>query len=179
MDHLVSRARQGDKNAENEILRNLSARFHVLAKQRIKDPETARDIAQDACLTVLQKYRSETFTKGFEPWAYGVLRMKIGNYYQMASTRQAKNSKRDAETATEGTTFQPPDAETERRLLICLRKLLRINRLYARTLNLMYQGYKTDEICERLGTTPSAHYSNLNRARTFLKKCIQEREHLK
>ncbi|NIO21904.1 MAG: hypothetical protein GTN76_14535, partial [Candidatus Aenigmarchaeota archaeon] len=87
MDELLSKAREGDEKAERELFQYLFVRFKALAKRRIGEGE-AEDIAQEACLTVLEKYKTQTFTKGFETWAYGVLKMKIGNYMQGLMVKQ-------------------------------------------------------------------------------------------
>ena len=82
MDELLAKVKAGDQAAEKQIFQILHVRFRLLAKRRVRGEESAKDIAQDACATVLEKYKTEEFTISFEAWAYGVLRMKIGNHFQ-------------------------------------------------------------------------------------------------
>jgi RNA polymerase sigma factor (sigma-70 family) len=170
LDDLVARARSGDMKAEEELFRVLRARFFAFAKRKVGDPEAAKDIAQDACVTVLQKYKTTTFTTSFAAWAHGVLKNKIGNYWQGGPPGGIK----DGVDMTDGVTPTQPDGELRRKLIWCFRFLMKKNRRYARALNLVYQGYRTDEICRRLGVNAGNLYAILCRARASLKKCIEK-----
>jgi RNA polymerase sigma-70 factor (ECF subfamily) len=171
IDRLLNQARAGDQAAESQLLEYLSARFRLLAEQRVEDREAAEDIAQTALMVVLSKYRKEVFSKGFEPWAYGILRMKIGNYYQKRAVRRIERPK-DAETL--GAVGVPDvDPNLERQLINCLKKIFKINSRYARTLVLTYLGYSAEDVCRRLHVSRQNHYSNLHRARIMLKTCLE------
>lgn len=173
MDQLLTLARQGDIKAEETLFNFLLVRFTVLAKRRLGEEE-ARDAAQDACLTVLEKYRAEAPTERFEAWAYGVLRRKIGNYYQKRDVRgkvmgddaRIEETVQDGEGATA--------ALARRRALECLRLLVREFPRYARVLTLVYQGFTTAEISRRLRVTPGHVYVLLNRGREILSACIDK-----
>jgi DNA-directed RNA polymerase specialized sigma24 family protein len=67
-----------------------------------------------------------------------------------------------------------PDPRFERQLLECLRKVGRHNNNFARALNLNYQGYSTEEICDRLKLTKVNFYSILSRARSMLDLCLKK-----
>ena len=88
MKQLLERALVGDKEAEKELFQYLFVRFKLFAKQKGRGVQDAEDIAQEACVTILEKYKSQSFTAGFEAWAYGVLRMKIGNFLQKKAARK-------------------------------------------------------------------------------------------
>jgi len=170
LEQLFERARSGDQSAERDLYDHLFVRFTTIAKRRIG--EDAEDIAQDACLTVLQKYRDETYYKGFEPWAHGVLRMKIGNYLR-GPMRKKKAQIGEYDDQFPGAGAQKPFDPTLRQdLLSCLRKIIKRNVTYARVLNLSHLGYKTEDVCQRLGITPNNAYVILNRGRRMLKKCL-------
>ncbi len=72
--------------------------FLALAKRRVRDEQDAEEIVQDALMTVVEKSASQTFEKSFLQWAFGVLRNKIGNYYQQRERRH-----RTTEEMTEDT----------------------------------------------------------------------------
>ncbi len=169
LDDLVARARLGDIEAEEELFRLLLVRFVAFAKRKVGDPEAAKDIAQDACVTVLQKYKTTTFTISFAAWAHGVLKNKIGNYWQGRPPGGIKVGV----DMTDGFTPTQPDEELRRKLIRCFRLLMKKNRRYARALNLVHQGYLTDEICRRLRVNAGNLYAILCRARTRLKKCME------
>lgn len=165
---LLSRARSGDQGAEQEMFEHLLCRFRLFARRRIGDVHAAEDVAQDACLTVLQKYQRQTFTKGFEPWAWGVLQMHIKAY--------CRRRLDDRETLVADPPDQTPagdlDPALERQLLDCLARIAAVNRGYARALVLIYQGHSTEAICARLGIPRNHLYVTLHRARAQLRKCL-------
>jgi DNA-directed RNA polymerase specialized sigma24 family protein len=174
MNHLVERAKRGDKSAEQEIFAQLHDRFSLLARRKISDREAACDVAQKACLTVLEKYKMETFTVGFEAWAYGVLLMNIRSYYHAVSSDRPATVSLSAEEVAHLSPSPAVDPSVESRLLECLRKLVIHNRRYARVLNLSYQGYLVPEICEKLNVSANALYVLLNRARSALWTCLND-----
>ena len=168
---LLARARQGDKKAEEEIFRFLYERFALIAKYRL-GREEARDISQDACMTILEKFRAEKIPDNFEAWAHGVLRMKIGNFLQK---REVRHKVMVDEMFIGGAAEQPdipPNPEFKRKLLDCLRKIIQVYPRYARALNLVHQGYKTNEICDRMGINAGNLYVILNRGRSMLGRCL-------
>jgi RNA polymerase sigma factor (sigma-70 family) len=172
MNELLSKARDGDEKAEKQLFQYLFVRFKTFAKRRIGEGE-AEDIAQEACVTVLQKYKSETFTRGFEAWAYGVLKMKIGNYMQGLLVKQKSLVSEAEADHAERISSPEPGYDLKRKLIDCLKQLLKFNRFYARVLNLIYQGYDTGEISRRLRIKPNSSYVILNRGRRYLRTCLE------
>lgn len=68
-------------------------------------------------------------------------------------------------------TFRP-DPDLEMNLARCLRRLIQSYPRYARVLNLKYQGYSTEQICEKLRITRDNLYVLHSRARAELKGCL-------
>jgi len=91
---VLARAQSGDKESEEKLFQHLRVRFTVIAKQRLKE-DYAEDIAHEACLTVLSKYKGLSSEVIFEPWAYKVLRNKIGSFMRDSKTRNGKLSYSD------------------------------------------------------------------------------------
>lgn len=173
MDQLLALARQGDKGAQEKLFGFLLVRFTLLAKRRMREEE-ARDAAQDACLTVFQKYRTEAPAERFEAWAYAILRRKIGNCYQKQDVRErvmGDGTRIDDVADASGGTLPP---HIRNALLECLRKLVRTFPRYARALNLVYQGYDTEEVCRRLRIRQGYVYVLLNRGRDMLNECLEK-----
>jgi len=170
---LIDKALQGDRAAENEILTHLRVRFSYLAKRRIGEAD-AEDIAQDACITVLEKYHTEMPPAGFEAWAYGVLRKKIGNYLQSREVRRRVNVSGREVADSPDLSDRAVDPALKMRLIRCLRDLVGSFPRYARVLNLTHLGYKTTEICTRMQIKPNNLYVMLNRGRHMLKDCVEK-----
>ena len=172
MNQLLSRVINGDKSAEQLLFQMLHVRFRVIAKRRTRG-QVGDDIAQDACLTVLEKLRSGVRPDNFEAWAYNVLRNKIGNYYQYRDTRRPVAPSRPLRPGTADAGLAEDELHTRHTLLECMHKLIRAFPRHARVLNLIYQGYDTEEICGRLEIKPSYLYVILNRGRRMLRECIE------
>lgn len=172
LEDLLTLARSGDKAAEGKIFERLLVRFTLIAKRRI-DGDDARDVAQDACLTILEKYRTEAPAGRFEAWAHGILYNKIGNFYQRREVRRSWHAGVVSGDAAQ-LSDPPPQQELRRKLLGCIRKLVVGNRRYARALNLMFLGYKTNEICVKLNIQPGHLYVILNRGRRLLINCLDK-----
>lgn len=168
----MTKARKGDEKAERELFQYLFVRFKTLAKRRIGKGE-AEDVAQEACVTVLQKYKTETFTKSFEAWAHGVLKMKIGNYMQGLMVKQKGVAPESEADQAAGASSPAPNYDLKRKLIDCLKQIIKRNRLYARALNFVHQGYQTDEISRKLRIRPNNFYVILNRGRRLLRTCLE------
>ena len=174
INELLPRAIDGDKDAENEIFRILSVRFRLFARQKIGDREAADDIAQKACVICLEKYKNETFSVGFDAWAYGVLRMGLKSYFHGIVDERKKTADIYSGDAPSLPAPVDIDPSIESRLIECLEKIIPVNTRYARVINLVYQGYNADEICMKLGVSKNNYYVILNRARSLLWKCLEE-----
>jgi len=170
MEALAKKAIGGDAAAERQLFEKLSERFRQLAKLRVGE-EYCEDLAQEACATVFEKYRNETFTVGFPAWAHGVLRMKIGNYLQKKTRMSGRELEIDE--TVEKSRARDVDPDLKRFLAECLRELIRTGGHYARILNLVHQGYGTADICERLSITANSCYVSLSRGRSMLKHCLE------
>lgn len=171
LQQTLTKARGGDESAREELFRYLHVRFSVVAKRRIGEQD-AEDIVHDACVTVLEKYRSLAPDVQFEAWAYKVLRNKIGSYLRNLAVRH-KAVDTTGRIDGIGSSRQPEiDPELRMRLILCLRKVTRVYPDYARALNLVNLGYKTREICQRLNVRPNHLYVMLHRCRSWLGDCV-------
>lgn len=173
VQQVFNQARQGDKTAEQKCLEYLRVRFVQFAKYKIGGSE-AEDLAQEACLTVLQRYKEDGPRDHFEAWAYKILRNKIGNYIQADNVR--RRTMVDCDRLPEGTNAVAPasDPMLRSKMLNCLKKVLKGYPRYARVLNFSQQGYRTEEICERMGVTANNLYVMLNRGRKLFNDCLGE-----
>lgn len=171
MQQLLIKAKQGDKAAIEQIITYLRVRFVLLAKRRIGE-EHCEDIAQEACITILEKLKDDSPEDNFEAWAYQVLRNKIGNYLQSSNLRQKRMVSTEHIDYLDKPTVSDLNPVFRRRLIDCLKKLIKSNRRYARVLNLTHQGYQTEEICQRMAMKSNHLYVVLNRSRKLLNECL-------
>ena len=171
---LAGEIKNGNKKSEQTLFDLLIVRFEYLAKKRIRG-EDARDIAMDACRTVIEKYETIDFDdERFEFWALKILRNKIGNYLQKKKTRDDNLGIRINHEFVALVENRESIPELKMTIEQCLRKILEGFPKYARVLNLVHQGYKTDEICRRMHIKPSYYYVLLQRCRAMLTRCLDE-----
>ena len=147
----------------------------MIAKRRIGEGD-AEDIAQDACVTVLQKYKSSDTPTDFEAWAYKILRNKIGNYLQHREVKKRTMKPFENEESSFREAVTDLNPVTRQQIVNCFRKLIKSIPLYARVLNLIHQGYSTNEICQHLKIKPNYLYVILSRSRKLLNECISNSE---
>ena len=172
MDELVDKARSGDPRAEKQLFDDLLVRFRYLTKRRVGE-EFYEDIVQDSLGTIFQKYRTETFSVSFLAWSYGVLKMKIGNHLQSKKRHSGRQSELVDDTQVDFRSAIDPNLK--RRLIECLREIASGARHFARVLNLSYQGYTTQEICDKLNMTSNHYYVSLSRGRSLLAGCLERK----
>jgi len=172
LNDLCARALDGDALAENAIFERLSVSFRALARRYV-GAEAGDDVAQEACTTVLAKYRTEKYDKSFAAWCQGVIRMTIRRYIH----RRHEHSERETELVFEpaAADTRPADAGLREALEQCLQDILAHSQTYARVLNFSFHGFKTQEVCDRLSITANHYYVSLNRGREMLKKCLDKR----
>lgn len=168
-DDLLNRIRSGDDRAKNEAFHDLRVRFLLIAKRRLGERD-AEDAAQEACITVFEKYPTVSAETNFTMWALQVLRNKIGNRLQ-----QRQRSTEDEWDDRSAPTVSQAPALLEFRMIDCLRRIFQVNRRYGRVLNLIHLGYTAEEISARLGITKNNLYVLLNRSRQQLKQCLEEK----
>jgi len=172
MDSLLKRALDGDKAAENEFFFHLRERFIYLIKYNLRGDRNYEDLAQEACLTILKKYKQENIEEGFNAWAYKILRNKIGNYLQKCRTQRNHRSDLSSDLADMHSLECIAGEEVLMVVRDCMRKLVHSYRRYARALNLIHLGFKVPEVCRRMHVNPNNLYVILSRGRSLLKNCL-------
>ncbi|MCP4566860.1 MAG: RNA polymerase sigma factor [FCB group bacterium] len=167
-------ARNGDQASRDQLFDGLSARFRTFVRLRIQNEMDGEEIVQDALMAIAREYAGITIEISFAAWAYRVLNNRILAYLQTKKKRSQRTSRLPESESSAAMTNHRPDPELKRRLIDCFQKLGRVNRRYARILNLRYQGYQTEEICNKMDVRSSNLYSILSRARSLLELCLEK-----
>ena len=171
---LYSSARGGDQKSHDQLFAALTARFRTFARLRIRDEMDSEEIVQDALMAIAREYAGLNIETSFAAWAYRVLNNRLLAYLQTKKRRSGKIGRLPENESSAAMTDHRPDPELKRRLIDWFNKLGRVNRRYARILNLRYQGYQTEEICARMKLRSSNLYSILSRARSLLELCLEK-----
>lgn len=162
----------GTPGSEDRLFESLSDSFRFFVQQRIWSEQDAKDVVQEALVAIAGKYKGIDFEKSFAAWAYRVLENKVLEYYRKKRCHESKFAQ--LTDAGPGSNLDDPDPTFRDRLLDCLRRISDANSRYARVLNFRYQGYVTEEICDRMDMTRNSLYIVLSRARSMLKLCLQK-----
>jgi RNA polymerase sigma-70 factor (ECF subfamily) len=171
IDILYKAVLTGNKNDENALFEVLSVRLNAFAYRKLGDQNDARELVNDVLLAVSKYYRELEVNVSFSAWVYKILKNKIANYWR--SKRRGEKAMQVERQRYDNLNWEP-DPEFEPHLLACLKQVAQFNKIFARILNLKYQGYNSEEICGRLNITTSNLYVILHRARMALKSCLDE-----
>ena len=174
IETLWKAAWEGQKDAENELFKHLSARFHFFAFHRICDGEDRKEVVQTALTVIFSEYKKIEFTRSFSAWAYRVLDNQVLSYIQTRKRQAGRNEELPESDYLPDLAGLGDKPGLKRQILECLRKIGKRNVIYIRTLNFHYQGYSTDEICRKLEITRANFYSVLSRARSMLQACLEK-----
>lgn len=175
LQQLIQSIRAGDRTARERLFEELLVSFRIIVKHRFQEhfDQTSEDIAQEACRTVLERFPNANFENGFASWAHEVLRNHIGNAYQRRNRELARRAP-DPDIALQADRSNP-DPDFNRSVRQCFKELLESNKRYARVLNLIRLGFKTDEVCRRLEINRANCHTMLSRARTRLILCLESK----
>jgi len=171
---LYQQAVDGDKSAENQLFELLTVRLRLFAYQRVGDEDVAHEVVQDALTIILDKYRRVGIHSSFAAWAHQILKNVIFNHARTQIRRKRIMESQPADVDSAAAPNVSPGFE--RSLIDCLRKIAQTNPRYARVLNLKYQGYTVNEICERLEMSSANLYVTLLRARKALAHCLDKED---
>ncbi len=173
INDLYTKSINGDIQAEKLLFQHLSVSFRMFALQRVRNKQDIEEVVQNSLMVVFNKYKDIDIKTNFASWAYKVLKNQLLSYYK--AKRLPKNSNQSL-LIDYGKEYDEDNSDLRVRLFECIKRINNVNKNFARILNLHYQGYSTDEICEKLELSVSNFYTTLSRARTMLKICLEKGE---
>ncbi len=156
---------------------------------RVNDYETAKDLVQETFFSGLKSAKNFQGKASERTWLVSILKRKIIDHYRKINSKKGKSEIRMnfyAEGEKEGNWIEnrvPQDWGNEAEKQIENRELLKqidvcINRLpskYAMVFRMKtINEIDTDEICKELEITSSNLWVIIHRARTQLRKCLEE-----
>jgi len=145
--------------------------FKRLTALRVKNPDDAEDLVQEALLTMTQKFPEIELHKGLMVWGMGILRRKVGNYYRRC--RPPESLEQEAHSLRIATLLQAqPSAESGIRHSELLGLVGRILRRFPPNervvMDLVLDGLPTNEIVDLL--SPERYQNVVNRIYRARKK---------
>ncbi len=170
---LLRRALDGDPKAEHDLFEHLSARLHALAKRKIWDEEEAREIAQDALMTIWSRYKEAPMPGGFIKWCQTVLRNKIGNYLQARERHERLEPQLREQMISEAHVGTPQNGIEIRRRVE--RAISLLDAECRRIIHLLLRGYTSSQIAREIGDRSiGTTYSRISRCRKRLLELYEQ-----
>jgi RNA polymerase sigma-70 factor, ECF subfamily len=166
---LVARARAGDAQAFEELVRRHLKSAHAVALGVLGNPADAEDVSQDAFLVALEKLDECRDPKRFAAWLMRIVRNRALNFLESRALRQGEPLD---ETVAEAGAGDDPGRRAEQselrgRLLAALGRLPPGQREVVLLHDL--EGWKHREIADLLGTSEGATRVRLLEARKRLR----------
>jgi len=156
----VGQAAMGDKGAFDLLYRRWYPRLYRLACRLTGHPDEARDVLQEAALTIARDIHKLEDPGKFSAWAYTIIRRRAADHIAKAVRRREVESH-----ALETISFPVPEDDLSLRQ--ALARLPETERLM---LTLFYQdGFLGTEIAAALGIPLGTVKSRLFKARAHLK----------
>jgi RNA polymerase sigma-70 factor (ECF subfamily) len=169
LEKLIMECRQNNRRAQEEIYRMYAGKMYALCLKYSRSKEEAEDNLQDGFITVFQKIEQYKFKGSFEGW---MKRIMINTALQKYRERNVLNLLREEEISD---VVEVDEEAMNFSLDYLLDKIQNLPNQYRLVFNLyILDGYSHKEVAEMLGISEGTSKSNLSRARTLLKKRIEE-----
>ena len=173
--HLVARAQEGDLPAFEELVRNYQREIYHLACRMVRDPEEAKDMAQQTFMQAYIHIRKFRHQSQFRTWLF---RIAINQCYNFLKSKKKFGDPVDSQELTLAGEGNPQEglmaAEDRSRLYEALERLPAKQRAVL-TLKLE-RGLSYQEISRELGGTAGAARVNYCQAVKTLKKYLAVEE---
>ena len=85
---LVTRARRGDVDAREELAQKSGDAAYVFALQLTRQPETAKDIAQESVVRFLRSLDRFDESQALEPWLFSIVRNQVRDHARREKVRR-------------------------------------------------------------------------------------------
>jgi RNA polymerase sigma-70 factor (ECF subfamily) len=176
---LVSRARDGDREAREQLAGWAGRKAYVFALQLVRSPEAARDVAQDALLRFFLHIDRFDAGQPIEPWLFGIVRNQVRDAARRDRVRQHDSLDRWLEqggpepTGTDDPAAAAETHELQRRVWRAISELGDAHREIIVLRD--YHGLAYREIGEVLAIPTGTVMSRLHTARARLRQTLAER----
>jgi len=185
VEMLVERAKEGDKDALEEVIRKIQDRVYGLAIRMLYYPADAEDATQEILVKIITHLDSFRGESAFTSWVYRIASNHLlttqkchvesivttfANFEEIMDKELAESSPATTPEPEQALVIQEIMIGCTMGMLICLDRNLRIAYIMG-----AISGIKSDNASHILNITPVAFRKRLSRARTLLKDFMQKR----
>lgn len=164
---LVALARSGDQDAFGELVRRYQRPAYSVAFSVVGNHQDAEDAAQEAFLTALQRLDDCRNPARFGAWFLSIVRNRARNLVRRESLRSGDPIPESAQSSEPSPAKAAQLADLRSRLEEALQTLPEVQREIVLLHD--WEGWKHDEIAERLGIPSGTVRSHLHFARKALR----------
>jgi RNA polymerase sigma-70 factor (ECF subfamily) len=177
---LVTQARDGERDAREELAQRAGRSAYVFALQLTRSPDTANDIAQESVFRFFRRLDRFDPEQPIEPWLYGIVRNQVRDAARRDKVRKHESLDRWLEAGgPEPAAGDDPAASAERHELQqrVWRGISQLNEAQREILVLRdFNGLAYREIAEVLSIPTGTVMSRLHAARQRLRQILIEQE---
>jgi len=172
MDELVARVIAGDREAFARVVERDSPRLRAYVACRLRDPEAAEDLAQEAFIVAYRRLAEFDQSRDFYAWLRGIARNLVLNERRKLSREAAAREELLAQSAGPLWECDGPKSSIFEALARCM---ARVSERMREFLKLRYdQGLELAQIAERTGITAgSARVAHVRLLRS-LRECVEQ-----
>jgi RNA polymerase sigma-70 factor (ECF subfamily) len=176
---LVSRARSGDAEAREELAQQCGDAAYVFALQLTRQPETARDIAQDSVLRFFGSFDRFDDGQALEPWLFSIVRNMVRDHARREKVRRHDSldawleagGQRSAESEATDPVLAAERHELQQRVWRAISELTEAHREIVVLRD--YHGLSYREIAAVLSIPEGTVMSRLHAARVSLRQILR------
>ncbi len=175
---LVDEVRRGDKEAFGVLVTRYEKKLQRVLYRLVRDPEQARDLAQETFLRVYQHLDRFDTSRRFGPWLFQVgVNQAIDWLRRRKPTALLSQSPRDGEHATE---ISDPDPRPQLELAEEVQHALEQIPLAYRTVLILrdLEGFSCSEVAAIEGRREATIRWRLSRAREMFRKVWESRQNV-
>lgn len=160
----------------SELVRLHHRELVVYARALTQDEATARDIVQESFIIAYEKVRTFDVTRDFATWMRGIVRNKWREWLRK-NKRYTLSDTEVAQIDLDIAAWQAARIEGSSDLFTALEDCMRrLPEGLREVIEVTYfEGCTSDEASQRLGLSPTAIRKRLQRARTSLKQCLDQK----
>lgn len=171
VEALVARAREGDSRAFEGLYRQLSGRVYGVCLRMAREPQKAEELAQEAWVRAWERLESFRGESRFSTWLHRLtVNVVLDSRRRDGRWKERFESLTDRPEEHEGSAPEPPPG-----LRMDLERAVSTLPEGARMVFLLYdvEGFKQQEIAERLGIAEGTVKAQLHRARKLLREVME------
>lgn len=165
-----------DPDQFSKLIENHHRELTVYALAMTRDPNTAREVVQDAFVVAYEKIATFDVTRDFAAWMRGIVRNKWREWLRKHSRPEIPEDDLAAiDAAVAG--WQERRINSQSQVFDALEQCLdRLPETLREAVDACYyRGETSDEAADRMGVAPAAIRKRLQRARGLLRDCVDKK----